>query len=184
MPKLEGAITTALISEIENQLISFGIAAEDLEVSRSNQPTAQYMGAYGDAAKYQVFLSPVTKSKINAERTNSINSTDLTANYTHILGTSYQIECLTNFEPGSDNYVAVDLLGILSNLMQHYDAISNLKKLGVFVESCGAIRPSYTIMDQGLHESTPSFDLKLTYNSKFAKLTPSTSTVTGTIEGL
>ena len=118
-------------------------------------------------------------------RVSKVVDDELNANYIHTKGVTYQIECLTEFDPSnSDSIDARTLCELVSELLQHFDAIYNLKSKGVNVQSSGDVRPSYTIMDTEQFESTPSFDFKVNYNALFTKVSPSTDQVTGTITGV
>ncbi len=174
-------IFIALIEEIESQLIGIGIDAADLEVSRSNQPTAQHAGATGSTAKYQVFLTTASRGAVVMERTTS-GETELTASYKHNNTMTVQIDCLTDYDPADEDSIdANNFIQTIYELLKQFDALSSLRDKGVSIINCGAVRPSYTIMDSGFYESTPSFDLQINYNSQRSKVVPSTNTVSGDI---
>lgn len=183
----ENLVVISIIEEIEAQLIGQGIDANDLEVSRSFQPSDQYAGAAASTKKYQVFLSAITTTNINVERTYKVTTvgsvSTMTAEYRHAEGLVYQIECLTDYDPADENSIsAFHLLTLIKRLLQHYDAIKSLKDKGTFVQNCGDVRPSYTILDRGVFESNPSFDFTVNYSSRYSKSAPSTDQIIGTIE--
>lgn len=178
----DNPIILALIEEIESQLVSIGFDLSDLMVSRGSQPTSQHAGAVTDTAKYQVFITPITRSKPVMQRKDNVVADEIQATYTHSNLITFQIDCLTDFDPSDVSSIdGNNFAQTINELLGHFDALSSLRSKGVSIVNCGSVRPSDTIMDAGLYESTPSFDLQINYNSQRTKTLPGTSTVSGTI---
>lgn len=170
----------ALSSEIRGQLVGLGFDTNEIRIVRGSQPTKQAVGAAKDMRKFQVFLTPVTPGKVVMTKTNRIDGEELKADYTHSQMLTWQVDCLTYFDPSDINSIdAHNLCQTINDLMGHFDALKSLRDQGVSIVNCGAVRPSYTIMDSDTYESTPSFDLQINYNSQYTKTVPSTSEVTG-----
>lgn len=179
----DNPIILALSEEIEDQLVNIGFDLTDLMVSRGSQPTSQHAGAVTETAKYQVFITPITRSNLVMQRTDDTSGTELEATYTHSNLMTIQIDCLTDFDPSDSSSIdGNNFAQTIKELLGHFDALSSLRSKGVSIVNCGAVRPSYTILNAGLYESTPSFDLQINYNSQRTKTLPSTSTVSGTTE--
>jgi hypothetical protein len=179
----DNPIVLALIEEIESQLEGDGFNMSDLMVSRGSQPTSQHAGAVTDTAKYQVFITPITRSNLVMQRKDNVVVDEIQATYTHSNLMTFQIDCLTDFDPSDSSSIdGNNFAQTIKELLGHFDALLSLRGKGVSIVNCGAVRPSYTILNAGLYESTPSFDLQINYNSQRTKLLPSTGVVNGTMD--
>lgn len=177
---LDGQIVNALITEIENQLTIYGLA--NFRVTRSNQPTNQHAGATLGKSKYVVLVTPISNPKIGWGRK---YNDDETVTITHNQAKTYQIDALVDFDPSDLNDIpASDLCSIVSDMIQQPDAIRNLRDSGVRVENCGDVRPTFSVNNEDRFESTPSFDLTVTYNSQYTKSAPDIDGVNHTLEGV
>jgi len=178
----DNPIFAALSTEIRSQLVSIGFDTSDIRITRGSQPTQQASGAVTDTKKYQIFLTPISRSKVVMTKESRIDGEDLKADYTHNKILTWQVDCLTDFDPTDiDSIDANNFCETINDLLGHFDAIYRLRNSGVSIVNCSAVRPSYTILNSDSYESTPSFDLQINYNSQYTKTVPSTSTVTGGI---
>ncbi len=166
---LDGQIVAALIAEIKRQLNLYGVS--DLRVSRRSQPTRQHSGAAQGAEKYQVFIEPVTNTNIGWGRTYSQQpdeSLGLTIN--HVKQKTYQISALSDFDPANPSDIpAHDLAHIVADTLEHPDSIRALKSAGVNILSCTPVRPAFDLNESDQWESTPSFDVVVSYNTQYTK---------------
>lgn len=179
---IPGIVMIKVGDEIAAQLVQkFGIDIADIHVTRSYQPSTQYVGARESTAKYQIFVSPVTPSAtIGRGHTDKLNGDVLERDYREIVPATFQIDILSDFNPlNVDDYEAMDLANAARNMIMQLDAISNLTALGIFIEKATAVRPSFTVTSDAEFESTPSFDLSLTYNSSYIKQVPVIESITG-----
>ncbi len=169
----DGIVIVALGGVIRDQLTSyFSIDTDDLEISRSYQPTEQYSGARADSAKYQVFLTPVTAgTAVGRGNTDSIDDDDVfTRTHSLVRRVTYQVDCLSDYDPSDDTSLeANDLAQAINELIMTADSIESLTSLDLAIESVTTVRPSYSITSEAQYESTPSFDITLTYNVEYAK---------------
>ena len=79
---------------------------------------------------------------------------------------------------------ASDILTIAADLLQSHDAVRNLRNNGVNIERVTDVRPSYFINDKDRNESSPSFDLTVTYQHNYEKEIPSITGVNGNQHGV
>lgn len=177
---LDGDVVAVIIAEIRRQLELYGIASGDLRVSRSSQPGAQSVGT----EKYQVFIQPITNTEIGWSRGYDEPTPD---NYTitvnHVKQKTYQIGCITDFNPAVDaDIVAQDLAAIVNDMIKQPDAILALKAGGVNILSAGPVRPSFGINESDEYESMPNFDIVVNYNTEYIKTIPIITDVIGEIE--
>lgn len=165
----DGQVVSALIAEIENQLTIYGLA--DFVVSRADQPTNQYSGAYGGSEKHQVYIAQTTGDDAGAGWDYSTSTqTEMDINYRVVRESSYQISALVDFDfTDPDAIPADELISVIRDTIRQNDAIKNLKEKGVFIESASSPRPVFSVNGQDRYESMPNFDLRVTYNAKYTK---------------
>lgn len=176
----DGQIVAALIIEIRRQLEIYGIAAGDLRVARSSQPTSQYAGADPDSTKYQVFIEPITNTQVGLSRKYADNG-DMTVR--HVKQKSYQISTLADFDPSvPTDMPAHELAQVLNDMIKHPDALRELTDKGVYLLDSGPVRPSFQVNDSDEYESMPNFDIVVSYNAEYTKPVPEITHVTGSVD--
>lgn len=181
----DNPIVLALREEIITQLEIQGFDSQDISVTRGNQPTSQHSGAVKNTKKYQVFITPITRNKVVMSKTTRIDIDQLKTDYLHNKIITFQIDCLTDFDHSDINSIdANNFSEIVNNLLMHFDALKTLREKGVSVVTVGAVRPSYNILNSGVYESAPSFDLQINYNSQYTKDENGTSEVIGEYYGV
>ncbi|WVH05511.1 hypothetical protein KKJFFJLC_00005 [Vibrio phage vB_VpaS_PGB] len=184
---IPGIVMMKVGEEIKSQLmLRFGIAEEDIHVSRSYQPTTQYAGARDDAAKYQIFISPVmVPATIGRGHKDKLENDIFTREFTEVVPAVFQIDFLSDYQPQNiDDLEAIDIAKAARETIMHLDAISNLTAIGIFVEKSSQVRPAFTVTSEAEFESTPNFDLSLTYNSSYIKETPVIESIDGSIHSI
>lgn len=179
----DGIVIKKLGDVIRDQLVNhFSINSNDLRVTRSFQPTQQAPGARPDSKKYQVFIAAVTPPQpIGGGFTDSgATSSSISRNYRTVRSVRYQIDCLANYQPQNpDDIEASDLCYAMRELLTQLDAIQKLTEIGIYFESATDVRPQFTVSSENQFESTPSFDVKLTYNSSYTKDTAVIQSIDG-----
>lgn len=181
-----GAVYIAVRDEIERQLGFYGIAEEDLKVSKGSQQTKQSAGASSGSKKYQVFVTLMTGNELSREQVNRLNSdkTEFQSNHNHIVSASCQIDVLTDYDPrDAESIPAMELCSTIRDMIMHRDSINSLKGKGVFVGRPNNFRPSFQYLDQEQYESMPGFDLQITYNTNYVKTLETIESVSGETEG-
>lgn len=179
---IPGIVMMKVGNEIKSQLMQrFGIADEDIHVTRSYQPTTQYSGAREPSAKYQIFLTPTTPpSTVGRGHKDSASVNGVDREYKEIVPAVFQIDFLSDYDVNNPNDLeAVDVANAARHMIMHLDAISNLTALGIYVEKATQVRPVFTTTSEAEFESTPNFDLSLTYNSSYIKETPVIESIDG-----
>lgn len=179
----ENELIIALKSEIENQLTMAGVS--NFEVSRSAQPTDQFTGASVDSiAKTQVFLRPISPSvNYNLAPSRTYSNTNASVTYSHDKAMTIQIDVLTDFDYTDINALsAFDLCETISQTLFEYDAIYNLRQSGVRIQSKTDTRPAFPVLDKDRFESSPNFDLVVTYTTERTKTVTEVTKVTGDIK--
>lgn len=181
------AVIMQIIYLIENQLSTYyNIPLEDLRVVRNNQPTQQHAGAVTGSKKYQVFISQVPSGQTvgegyNDEYTEGDDYVERT--HYHIRRRVLQIECWSDFDPSDLNSLeGEDLAGIVRELLCQQEVLEELTEKSIYLQRTGAVRPIFAVNDQEQYQSTPSFDLTLTYNRKVTKDRARVVSIDGTQE--
>ncbi len=157
----EGLVIAQIINVIKSQLTSyFDVDLTDLNVTRSNQPTSQYIGAVSDTKKYQVFITPISGGdSIGGGYKDSLNDDEDAVNrtYTEIEHGVYQIECYANYDSSdSTSLEGMDLAKTVRNMLMQQDTIEQFTAIGIYPENCTKVRPSFSVNNSGQYESTPS----------------------------
>lgn len=170
----DGIVIGALAGVIQSQLTTyFSIADTDLNISRGYQPTKQYAGAVSGAKKYQVFINPITPGGAvggGFEDNYTDGDDQVSRSYTAIKKVRYQVECLADFDINDDSSLeGMDLAQIVKDLLTQLDTIEELTAIGIFIVSCTDVRPAFSTSSNSNFESTPSFDVTLSYNSQYDK---------------
>lgn len=183
----DGLVIKALSDVMRSQLTTFfGIADSDLSISRSYQPTKQLSGARSGSKKYQIFITPVAGGAAVGSGFDdelSDDETQVERSYRTIRPVTYQIECLANFDIADDESLeGMDLAQMTREMLDQLDTIEQLTEIGIFMESATMVRPSFSVNNESQFESSPSFDLVLTYNSVYVKGRDMVTSVNETME--
>jgi hypothetical protein len=176
----ENEVIIALKAEIENQLALAGVTS--FEVSRSAQPTDQFTGASVDSTvKTQVFLRPISPSEnYNLSPGRKYSNTDPEVTYSHNKSMTIQIDVLTDFDYTDINALsAFDLCETVSQTLFEGDAIRALRDSGVRIQSKTDTRPAFPVLDKDRFESSPNFDLVVTYTTDRTKTFENITAVNG-----
>lgn len=180
---IPGVVMMKVGDEIAAQISQkFSIDLSDIHVTRSFQPSTQYAGARDTAAKYQIFVSPVAPSgSIGGGFKDSLNEqNEFEREFIEVVPAVFQIGFLADFNPTNPSDLeAVDIANAARNMIMQLDAITNLTNLGIFISSATIVRPPFTITSEAEFESTPNFDLSLTYNSGYIKRMPVIESIDG-----
>lgn len=161
----------------------FGIDPADIHVTRGYQPSTQYSGARDTSAKYQIFVNPTTPpATIGRGHTDRLNGETFEREYVEVAPAVFQIDFLADYNPKNpDAYEAMDIAMAASDMIMHLDAITNLTNQGIFIEKATQVRPVFTVTSEAEFESTPNFDLSLTYNRSYVKETPVIESIDGSL---
>lgn len=172
----------AVIAEIKRQLTGQGIA--DFKVVRGMQPTNQYSGASkDDDIKTRISLYAVTKSNAGKGRIYSGGNADPKRTDTHHKGKTIQVSVLHYFDESDiDAMNTEDMADLVQQLIDSPDAIRSLRDDGVFLESVGDVRPTFTVNDKDRNESTPNFDMTVNYSNSIVKDSAVVTGVNGVVE--
>ncbi len=169
----DGVVIMAIAGVMRDQLTSyFNIDDSDLSISRGYQASEQYAGANPQSVKYQIYINPVTPSTSQVGRgfKDDIGSTVSNRTYENIRRVTYQVNCLADYDEYDDTSLeAQDLAQAVNELIMQLDSIESLIGLDLNMQSVTSVRPSFTVNNQQNYESTPSFDMTLTYNVEYAK---------------
>lgn len=180
----DGVVIMKVAEVIRAQLVDhFNIQDSDLRVTRSFQPTTQYAGARAGSEKYQVYITPITPPQPVGEGfSDTFNGMNISRDFRTIRSVTYQIDCLADYQPqNQDDIEAQDLCYAVRELLMHLDAIQTLTDLGINIESSTNIRPTFSVTSEREFESTPSFDIKLSYNSSYIKQTSVIESIDGSL---
>jgi hypothetical protein len=179
----DGVVIKNLGDVIRDQLVNhFGISSNDLRVTRSFQPTQQATGARSGSKKYQVFITAIIPPQpVGGGFTDSgETSSSISRTYRTVRSVRYQIDFLADYQPQNvDDIEASDLCYAVRELLTQLDSIQKLTALGIYFESATDVRPQFTVSSDNQFESTPSFDVKLTYNSSYTKDTAVIQSIDG-----
>ena len=135
MYNYDGVVIVALSNLLRAQLTTyFGIDTNDLEISRSYQPTKQYIGAVTDTKKYQVFIAPITSgTPVGSGFYDTYNESDnsVIRTYQTVKPVTYQFDFLADYDPSDDSSLeAMDLAQLVKELFSQIDFIWELNGSG------------------------------------------------------
>ena len=177
----DNQLITAVITTIEDQLTLVGESS--FEVARNFQPSNQFSGGDADSdIKTQVFLHAITSPVIGRSR--KYNATqDKRADLQH-KSKLIQVSVLHSFDyKDEDSKTPEDMCGLIRDLLDSPDAIKSLRARGVFLQEVGEPRPMFFVNDKDQNESSPNFDLTVTYRSEIIKDSGFVNTISGNIQG-
>ncbi|AUG84954.1 hypothetical protein MAELSTROM_34 [Pseudoalteromonas phage Maelstrom] len=162
----------AIIEEIERQLtlVSFGVAGTDFEVSRSQQPTNQYVGAdKDDPVKTRVFLFSITKGSDGHGR-NYTTGEEFTRTDFQQKTKTLQISVAHYLDWKDPSALTPeDVTDLIRDLMDSPDAIAALRAQKIFLQEASSVRPVFFTNDKDRFESMPNFDLQVNYSTSITK---------------
>lgn len=163
-----------IIAELNLLLTGEGLA--DVKVKQSYQPTQQSV-----SEERRIFIHKVTNPQVGTGIVYS--GTKRTQQY--LKRASFQFDALAQQDPSDINSLtASDILTTAADLLQSYDAVRNLRNNGVNIERVTDVRPSYFINDKDRNESSPSFDLTVTYQHNYENEIPSINGVNSNLHGV
>lgn len=163
-----------IIAELRTLLDGEGL--NDVKIKQSYQPTQQSV-----SEQRRIFIHKVTNPQIGSgiiyDQNKRIQQ--------YLKCAVFQFDALAQQDPSDVNSLtASDILTIAADLLQSYDAVRNLRNNGVNIERVTDVRPSYFINDKDRNESSPSFDLTVTYQHDYEKEIPSITGVNSNQHGV
>lgn len=160
-------VIKVIIAELKNQLSDNNLA--DVKVKQSYQPTQQSV-----SEERRIFIHKVPNPQVG---TGFVYS-GTTRSQQYLRRATYQFDALAQQDPSDINSLtASDIVTAAADLLQSYDSVRNLRNNGVNIERVTDVRPGYFINDKDRNESSPSFDLTITYQHEYEKEIPSISGV-------
>lgn len=163
-----------IIAELRTLLDSEGL--DDVKIKQSYQPTQQSV-----SEGRRIFIHKVTNPQVGSGII--YDGTKRTQQY--LKRASFQFDALAQQDPSDINSLtASDILTTAADLLQSYAAVRNLRNNGVNIERVTDVRPSYFINDKDRNESSPSFDLTVTYQHEYEKEVPSITGVNSNLHGI
>ena len=170
----DNELIIAIKAELDSLLAAHGYA--DIKVKQSYQPTQQSV-----SEERRIFMHKVTNPQVGSGIVYDENKRI----QQHLKRAVFQFDALAQQDPSDINSLtAGDIVTIAADLLQSYDAVRNLRANGVNIERVTAVRPSYFINDKDRNESSPSFDLTITYQHDYEKEIPSITGVTDNYYGV
>lgn len=163
-----------IIAELKLLLAAEGLG--DVKIKQSYQPTQQSV-----SEQRRIFIHKVSNPQVGSgiiyDGTKRIQQ--------HLKRAVFQFDALAQQDPSDINSLtASDILTIAADLLQSYDAVRDLRNNGVNIERVTDVRPSYFINDKDRNESSPSFDLTVTYQQEYEKEIPSITGVNSNLHGV
>ena len=163
-----------IIAELESLLT--GESLSDVSVEQSYQPTQQ-----SPSEDRRIFIHKVSNPQVGT----GIAYIGTKRKQQDLKRATFQFDALAQQDPSDINSLtASDILTIAADLLQSYDAVRNLRNNGVNIERVTDVRPSYFINDKDRNESSPSFDLTVTYQHEYEKEIPSIAGVNSNLHGV
>ncbi len=163
-----------IIAELNTLLAVEGLS--DVKVKQSYQPTQQSV-----SEQRRIFIHKVSNPQVVVGIVYDENKRI----QQHLKRAVFQFDALAQQDPSDINSLtASDILTIAADLLQSYDAVRNLRNNGVNIERVTEVRPSYFINDKDRNESSPSFDLTVTYQHNYEKEIPSISGANSNLQGV
>lgn len=170
----DNELFTALIAEIKTQLDAYGLT--DYAVKRNYQPGARNAGN-GPV----IYLHSVSVQNIGRGLDYSWASGEFEqSNYK---ARTIQVDVIYTPDVSDETaLLAEDIAGALADLLQSQAAIEALRAEGVRVENVSSPRPVFTVNQSDQYESTPGFDLRVTYSNTYSRAFNPADSVTTNIE--
>lgn len=163
-----------IIAELKLLLADEGLG--DIKIKQSYQPTQQSV-----SEGRRIFIHKVSNPQVGI----GIIYSGTKRTQQHLKRASFQFDALAQQDPSDINSLtASDILTAAADLLQSYDAVRNLRNNGVNIERVTDVRPSYFINDKDKNESSPSFDLTVTYQHEYEKEIPSITGVNSNLHGV
>ncbi len=163
-----------IIAELKLLLADEGLS--DVKIKQSYQPTQQSV-----SEERRLFIHKV----INPQVGTGIVYSGTKRTQQHLKRASFQFDALAQQDPSDINSLtASDILTTAADLLQSYSAVRNLRNNGVNIERVTDVRPSYFINDKDRNESSPSFDLTVTYQHNYENEIPSINGVNSNLHGV
>lgn len=163
-----------IIAELKSLLAGEGLS--DVKIKQSYQPTQQSV-----SEQRRIFIHKVTNPQVGVGIVYDENKRI----QQHLKRAVFQFDALAQQDPSDINSLtASDILTIAADLLQSYDAVRNLRNNGVNIERITEVRPSYFINDKDRNESSPSFDLTVTYQHNYEKEIPSITGANSNLQGV
>lgn len=163
-----------IIAELKSLLTGEGLV--DVKIKQSYQPTQQ-----STSEQRRIFIHKVANPQVGT----GIVYDGTKKKQQYLKRASFQFDALAQQDPSNINSLtASDILTIAADLLQSYDAVRNLRNNGVNIERVTDVRPSYFINDKDRNESSPSFDLTVTYQHTYEKEIPSINGVNSNLHGV
>jgi len=160
----------------ELRLLLDGESLADVKIKQSYQPTQQ-----SASEGRRIFIHKVANPQVGT----GIFYTGTKRTQEHLKRATFQFDALAQQDPSDINSLtASDILTVAADLLQSYDAVRNLRNNGVNIERVTDVRPSYFINDKDRNESSPSFDLTVTYQHNYEKEIPSITGVNSNLHGI
>ena len=155
----DNLIIKALIECISQKLTEQGFTS--FEVSRSAQPTDQYLGADIDSRiKTQIFLHQISHKILQNA------ATEYKGEIESNRAVKVQIDCFHYYDIRDfDAFTPDDIAELISDMLFARDTIRCLREQGIRLESRTGIRPSFYINDKEHFENVASFDIVITYTN-------------------
>ena len=163
-----------IIAELKAQLSAFSLS--DVKIKQSYQPTQQSV-----SNQRRIFMHKVANPQVGS----GFKYVGDKRTQQYLKRASFQFDALAQQDPSDiDSLTASDILTTAADLLQSYDAVRNLRNNGVNIERVTDVRPSYFINDKDRNESSPSFDLTVTYQHEYEKEIPSINGVNCNLQGI
>ena len=163
-----------IIAELKSLLAGEGLS--DVKIKQSYQPTQQSV-----SEQRRIFIHKVTNPQVGVGIVYDENKRI----QQHLKRAVFQFDALAQQDPSDINSLtSSDILTIAADLLQSYDAVRNLRNNGVNIERVTDVRPSYFINDKERNESSPSFDLTVTYQHEYEKEIPSIAGANSNLQGV
>lgn len=156
-------VIAVIFAEMNSQLSANGLS--DVEVGQSYQPTQQ-----STSEGRALFMHKVSNPQVGTGFKYANNN----RTQQYLKRATFQFDALAQQDPSDvSSLTAGDIANAAADLIQSYDSIRNLHRNGVNIEHITDVRPGYFINDKDRHESSPSFDLTVSYIHEYEKEIPS-----------
>lgn len=163
-----------IIAELKSLLANEGFS--DIKIKQSYQSTQQSV-----SEERRLFIHKVSNPQIGS----GIVYDGTKRKQQYLKRASFQFDALAQQDPSDINSLtASDILTIAADLLQSYEAVRNLRNNGVNIERVINVRPSYFINDKDRNESSPSFELTVTYQHTYEKEIPNFNGVNSNLHGI
>jgi hypothetical protein len=150
-----------------------------IEIIRAYQPTKQ--GIEPDAAVYFQKITDV-RYGFQSRSTSTSSNGDLVKTESQLYESTYQFTAymketpVTSSPPYPAPITASDIANTAAMILQGYDAIEELAKIGAGILRVGDVRMPYFVNDRDNFEGMPNFDITISYSRKLQTVIPSAKT--------